>query len=56
MGKTKVQGSGGELRCALGPDLEMGRKESVHQQTGKTNPVPKERLSSKNAACCIWED
>lgn len=45
----KAQRRGGELQRVLGPDLETGREESVHQQTGKNSPAPKERLSSKNA-------
>lgn len=52
----KVQGRGGELQRVLGPDLETGKKESVHQQTGKNSDALKERLSSKNAMCCTWED
>lgn len=49
-------GRGGELRHALGPDLETSREESMHQQTGKNNPVPKERLSSRDATRFTPED
>lgn len=47
-------GKGWGAPGALGPDLETGREESEHQQTGKNNPAPKECLSSRNATCFTW--